>query len=274
MRKKLLLTTSLLFALVFIQVSKAQTATDGTLTFTYTQTAPTTLATKNVMAVWIEDNAGNFVKTKMKYVGSGTSDHLPSWTAKSGGNVTDAVTGSTRKPSGAAPATPSAFGVKSFTWNGKGAVSGTTVLDGTYKVMIESSYCNPQPANGQHWLLTSFTFNKSATAEHLTPTGDANFSAIDINWVPTISTSVEPIAENSEINVFPNPTNGIINITYKYATNIKVVNELGATVFEEKVVKNNSNKKSIDLSKMENGIYFVTVIDGEKESKYKVILNK
>ena len=77
-RKKLLY---VLVALPFYLCFNGKTAysqTDGTLTFTYTQNVPAgTSATKNVLAVWIEDNAGTFVKTKLRRWGGGTSDHLP-----------------------------------------------------------------------------------------------------------------------------------------------------------------------------------------------------
>lgn len=149
----LLIVFVLIFTTTINSVSKAQTA--GTLTFTYTQTAPSASATKNVMAVWIEDNSGNFVKTRLRYWSNSTNDHLPSWVSKSAQNLVDATTGATRTASTA----PTAFGAKTITWDGKN-VSGTLVPDGTYNVYIESSYCNPEPANGQHWIITNFCLQK------------------------------------------------------------------------------------------------------------------
>ena len=175
-----------LFAMLVVGIStKVKSQTAGTLTFTYTQAAPTTQATMNVLAVWIQDSAtASFIKTKMRYWGNGTSDHLPTWKAKSASNVVDASTGATLKSS----TTPTAFGSKTITWNGTNA-AGTLVADGVYKILIESSYCNPQPAGGTHWLITNFNFKKSSTAQHLTPTGPTNFSAITIDWVPAAATA-------------------------------------------------------------------------------------
>ena len=60
----------------------------------------------------------------------------------------------------------------------------------------------------------------------------------------------------------------------KKASSIKVVNNLGATVYEEKIENAIAGTKSIDLTKYANGIYFIYVSDGEKSSKHKIILNK
>ena len=274
MKKKLFfsLLMGLFLCLASSNYLKVNAQTAGTLNFTYTQTAPSGTATKNVMAVWIEDSLTSaFVKTKMRYWSSGTNDHLPSWVANSAQNVTDATTGATRT----AATVPTAFGAKTISWDGKGAISGTTVTDGVYKVMIESSYCDPQPANGQHWLLYSFSFKKGPNAVHLTPTAPTNFSNIVIDWVPT-GTGIETISANSTTNVYPNPTNGMINIGIQQARSFKIENTLGAVVYEEILSKSAVGLKTIDLSKFENGIYFVKVQSAitKEFQNFKIILNK
>ncbi len=273
-KKSLLFFIEGAFLLLISNINIATAQTDGTLTFTYTQTAPSAQATKNIMAVWIEDNAGTFIKTKMRYWGGSTTDHLPSWVSNSASNLIDATTGATRTAS----TSPTAFGSKTINWDGKGAVSGLTSPDGVYKVMIESSYCTPEPANGQHWLLTSFSFTKGATAVHITPTGDANFSGITIDWVPTGGVGIQTINEDGGVSIYPNPSNGIVNIDVKHALSgtIRVENIIGAIIYEEKVDISNSKVKIIDLSKFANGTYFVKIQDNNtnKEQEIKVVLNK
>jgi len=161
----------------------ANAQTDGTLTFTYNQPTPTSPAVTgggNVYAVWIENAAGTFIKTKCRYTSTSTDDHLPTWASKCGCastsaatgaacNVTDAATGATRK----ATTTPTAFGAKTITWDGKnvvGTTNGTTVADGTYKIWVESSW-NDGP-NNIHNELIGFTFTKGPNEETLTPAGD------------------------------------------------------------------------------------------------------
>ena len=175
-----------LFVMLVVGIStKVQSQTAGTLTFTYTQAAPTTQATMNVLAVWIQDSAtASFIKTKMRYWGSGTSDHLPTWKAKSASNVVDASTGATLKAS----TTPTAFGTKSTTWNGTN-VSSVVVADGTYNIFVESSISSPQPSSNQHTSITNFYFHKGPNAEHLTPTGPTYFSNVILDWAPAVATS-------------------------------------------------------------------------------------
>ncbi|MFZ4399735.1 MAG: DUF2271 domain-containing protein [Bacteroidales bacterium] len=174
-----------IFTFLFSRFNPVLSQTAGTLTFTYSQAAPSSSATKNVMAVWIENSAGSFVKTKMRFWGNSTTDHLPSWVAKSAQNLTDATSGATRT----ATTSPTAFGAKTINWDGT-TTSLALAADGNYNIFVESSYCNPEPSNGQHWIITNFAFTKGASAVHLTPTGPANFSGITLDWVPAAQITV------------------------------------------------------------------------------------
>lgn len=252
------------FTIAGFLTSLAQT--DGTLTFSFNQPTPTNpTGSKNVIAVWIENGSGTFIKTKMKYTNSET-EHIPTWTTKSAQNVTDATTGSTRTST----TSPTAFGTKSITWNGKN-VGGTTVADGIYKVWIESAWQNSAPAN-QHNAIISFSFTKGATSVHLTPTGDTYFNTITLDWVPA-TTSIEIESEIPALVAYPNPTSGILNIDYYKATNIQIINILGSVVYNEKT-DNLSGDKTIDMRNFSEGIYFINVMNGNKSTKYKVILDK
>ena len=69
MKEKLFILTKVVVLLCFTIGAKAQTA--GTLTFSFNQPQPTSPAPnagiKSILAVWIENNAGTFVKTKMRF---------------------------------------------------------------------------------------------------------------------------------------------------------------------------------------------------------------
>jgi hypothetical protein len=286
MKKSLIL---LSFFLSFTIGSYAQT--DGTLTFTYNQPQPTNPAPnagiKNVYAVWIENAAGTFIKTKARYVSTSTDDHLPSWGAKAGCanstavaatgnncNVTDGLTGATRTTS----TSPTAFGAKTITWDGKnvvGTTNGTTVADGNYVVWIESSWRDSGSNN--HGAIASFTFTKGPTAVTLTPTSPSTyFNSVTINWVPT-NLSVEEV-KNTEpaVVIYPVPSTGVFNIDFKNdVKNINVYNLLGQTVFTEVLeIGNALTTKQIDLSNLENGSYIISLTNEHGTSNYEVILNK
>jgi len=169
------------------EVAKAPTIqTDGVLTCTFTQTVSG--ATKNVIAVWIEDNSGNFVRTRAKYTNEEV-EHLPTWRAKSSQNVVDAITGATLTGS----SNPTAFGSKTITWNGKtGAIgSFTTVNDGDYKVWVETAWANGTPSN-QHGDIQSFVFTKGTSTDHrVVASAGSYFTNITLDWVPAAVTTFE-----------------------------------------------------------------------------------
>lgn len=131
-----------------------------------TSTAGGGYAPRNVVAIWIENNAGQFVKTLTVYAQARASD-LTNWSSSSGGNKVDAVTG----------ATQSNYGTIYGVWNGTD-VSGTVVADGTYKVCMELT------DKGSTGNFSAFPFTKGTAAVTLTPGNVSSFSSISIKWVP------------------------------------------------------------------------------------------
>jgi hypothetical protein len=273
---------------VFLMLSAtafAQTA--GTLTFTYTQPTPTSPAATgggNVYAVWIETAAGNFVKTKCRYVSGSTDDHLPTWGSKSGCanslavaatsgcNTTDAATGTTRKST----TTPTAFGAKTVTWDGKnvvGTTNGTTVADGDYKIWVESSWNDG--ANNIHNELIGFTFTKGPVEQTLTPAGDTRVNTVTLHWLPA------PLAVNQNeapaVTLFPVPSTGVFTIALKNEVNaIRVFDLLGKTVYQQDINPSMLNNQSVavDLSHLSDGNYVISLQNEFGVSNYEVILKK
>jgi hypothetical protein len=256
--------------LSFTVYSYAQTA--GTFTFTPITHSPGYSGTRNVLAVWIQTDAGLFVKTKMRNAGSSTRDHLPTWAVNSGGsasncllstcNVTDATTG----------ATMSNFSTHTIVWDGQGvngAINGSIVTDGIYKITIQETWNHGTTGT----TIRSYTFTKGPNAVHLTPADDADFKNMTIDWVPGIS-NINDIAEKPVIEVYPNPTNGIFTVDYSKASQIKVVNLLGQEVLELDINQNTEGSENIDLSTFPNGMYIVMVYNGTTFSNYKLLLSK
>jgi hypothetical protein len=281
--------TKLVIALISIlSVSTSVLAqTAGTLTFSFNQPQPTSPAPnsgiKSVLAVWIENNAGTFIKTKMRYVGASTDDHLPTWGSKSGCanatittgtacNTTDASTGATRTTS----TTPPAFGARSITWDGKnvvGTTNGTTVADGIYKIWIESSWVDSGSNN--HNELISFPFTKGASAVHLTPTGDTYINNVVLDWIPAaMATSSFDAAPNAVI--YPIPSNGTLNISIKnQVKKLNLLNLLGQIVYTKEYHGDNSNSTlQVNLENVSDGNYIVNLSNENGVSNYEIILKK
>ncbi len=268
MKKNLIKSTAVLLLLLATNSVNAQAT--GNLSFTFTTVAHSGYSgTRNVLTVWIQDNSGAFVKTKLRYAGGGTSDHLPTWASNSGGSSSNCLSSSCNVVSAVTGSTLSGATTKTITWDGKNT-AGTLLPDGIYKVTIQETW-----NHGSSGTVTrSFTFNKGAVDDNQTPTADGNFTGISLNWKASAAGIEENQTELTGVNVYPNPsTNGIFNVDYLKANNIKVINLQGVVISNEDLDVE-SGTKSVNLSEMSNGIYFIQVTDGVKSSKIKVTLNK
>ena len=243
--------------------SKAQTA--GTFTFTINPIAHSgSYGAKHVAAIWIENSTGTFIKTKLRQSSGSTIDHLGTWTSKSSSNVVDATTGSTLT-------TYTPITVK---WDGTN-VSKAVVADGDYKVWIEMAWDNSKTSAKT---VTSFTFTKGPSTAHLTSANTSLFTDIVLDWIP-LATGIETISQTNKVSVFPNPTNGLINLDLKLAASacsIQIANTTGTIIYEEKVAKGTVGVKSVDLSKYPNGIYLINILQASKANnlQFKVLLHK
>lgn len=80
-----------------------------------------------------------------------------------------------------------------------------------------------------------------------------------------IATGIENSENKNAISVFPNPSTGIISISFEKIIRdgiIEVLNIFGEVILAENIA--NESKEEINLRGISNGIYFVKVFDGEK----------
>jgi hypothetical protein len=232
MKKTLLKLTTFAAAIIFANNITAQSP--GTLTFTFTEASHATNTTYNGnaqhdLAVWIQTSAGAFVKTKLRYAGGGTSDHLPTWASQASCAGGNAISTGCNTIDGTTGATRSAWSTYTISWDGKkGAAStGTLQPDGVYKVAIQSTWNHGTTGTA----LTTYTFTKSNVVDHQTPANTTNFTGVTINWQPALVTGLNDAGLSSpKVSIYPNPTNGIFNVDYARASNIKVFHTLGGIV--------------------------------------------
>jgi len=255
--KKHLLSLVILFGFLTPNFLIAQTS--GTLSFSFTPVAHTgNWGSKHVLAVWVQDNSNGFIRTEHRYWGNGTNDHLPNWKSNSNQNVVDAVTGPTL----------SSYTTKSFQWDGTD-LSGNLLPDGDYKITIEECW-----SHGSSKVTKSFTFTKSDAEVHLTPADDANFTDVIIDWVPS-TIGIDEMENTKMFSVFPNPTDGKISIDFKETSQnckITILNNLGQEVYNEEEINTSSGIKTIDISQLKNGIYFLNVELDSKIHTQKIVL--
>lgn len=226
-----------LFIYFTIGLINAQTSGVCTITTTTSQ-AGGIYAPRNIVAIWIEDGAGNYVKTLLAYAQTYIT-HLNIWEAATTAagskfNIVDAKTGATRTN----------HGTHTCVWNGKN-FNGILVADGTYKVFMELTDKN---ATGNY---SSFPFTKGVGPVLLTPTNQPSFSSISINWVPgTAFISDTNLKEN--YTLFPNPTSGSFTINGCNIKEVEVRDVAGRLVYK-------SNLTYIDISNQPKGIYLIKV---------------
>ena len=91
-----------------------------------------------------------------------------------------------------------------------------------------------------------------------------------------------PVNNNSvleaNVNLYPNPSNGLVNIiaTLPNVQNLDITisNTLGQLISVTKHIGVTNNVFTLDLNSYGNGVYFVTINNGQEKIVKRVILNK
>lgn len=287
--KTKLLSLAIFAAALFVSANiSAQTT--GTMTYTFT-TVKIGSNTKHVMGVWIENTSGTFIKTRLLYTTSSkTDDHFPILSAKNGataastadtggmdvtsGDNVGAISGATRSST----TSPVAWGAYSVSWDGTNS-SSAAVPDGVYKVWVEMTWDGNASSDAHDFINTGYSFTKGASIYDTNISSPiANNTVLTSNrivWTPS-ALSLENVYK-TKIAIYPNPSNGIINVQYNDipVNKIDVVNALGQVVKSIKRDASSSETlESIDLSGNANGLYIINVSTNETSSSYKVVLDK
>lgn len=111
-------------------------------------------------------------------------------------------------------------------------------------------------------------FNDDGTeGPHLYSNGNA--SAIRLNVTPTVG--VEEQERTAMVSMFPNPTNGQLNILSDVAgvMAVEVIDMLGATVH----LSSFNGRTTIDLTGLASGVYTVRVSNGEHTKVERINLH-
>lgn len=247
MRRNLLMV--LLFC-YFGTIIQAQTS--GTLSVSVaTSSTGRNFAPRNILAIWIEDSSGKFVKTLLAYANT-RKTHLNTWeasttTAGSAFNTVDAITG----------ATQSSHATRTCSWNGTN-YSGKLVPDGDYKIRMELTDKN---ATGN---VASFTFTKGPNTQKLSPANVPSFSSISIIWTTSVTGLLPEITQSNTFVVYPNPGTGLFTILGGNVTSLKVTDLSGKEICK-------SQTPIVDLSNQPKGIYLVTIKTDHETVVRKII---
>ena len=75
------------------------------------------------------------------------------------------------------------------------------------------------------------------------------------NYVVVDVVSIDENGVNGMM-IYPNPTNGKLNIAAEYMTRINITNALGQTIYDQEV---DSDNQIIDMTQYEAGVYMVRI---------------
>lgn len=78
-------------------------------------------------------------------------------------------------------------------------------------------------------------------------------------------------ADKVHMKIYPNPTNGELNITGGYGKTVKVFNAIGQLMFSQQL---NSDQELLDLSFIKSGIYMVQLTDNGKIIETKKLIKQ
>ncbi|MDA3930684.1 MAG: DUF2271 domain-containing protein [Prolixibacteraceae bacterium] len=229
-----------IFILLVLFLAKISTAqTQGSLEISVkTSDTGGKYAPRNVMAIWVENSSGEFVKTLLTYADKRIT-HLNNWqesTAKSDSefNTIDAITGATR----------SSHSTRTCSWDATNT-NGSIVDDGNFKLCMELTDKN-NTGN-----FTEIEFTKTNESFEITPSDGPSFSSITISWTPVFNT-FNSITKTDKYTVFPSPTNGQIHVSGDEIEWIEISNLKGAIIYKGKSV-------DLDISNHAKGIYQVNI---------------
>lgn len=104
--------------------------------------------------------------------------------------------------------------------------------------------------NSSSFIITT-TFGRVFLNKTITASGNGNGG----------TTSIETIELKNEFNVYPNPTNGLLNIDYN-----KNIDKLTVYDLSGKMMLQNKNTKQIDVSNLTPGTYLIEVVNQNKPS--------
>ena len=118
----------------------------------------------------------------------------------------------------------------------------------------------------------NFGIAYSARATFLIITGHVTISidAVNVSVCYTIPTSVETLTQSSTVNIYPNPTKGMVTLQYQGKYLLQVYDLAGKELYQSDL----SGPQNVDLSFLSNGMYFMHITSGSEIITRKLVVQK
>jgi PKD repeat protein len=219
-------------------------------------------------------------------------------------NSTNAPTSWTWTMTGATPAIASTQN-PSVTYNSSGtftinlvstnsfgsstAFSKTITVNSTPSIPTISSSGNVLTSSataGNQWYLngtlisgaTSQTYTVAAVGSYTVEVTNTFACSATSTATNITTTGIDAIANNVIVNIFPNPSDGMVTINFPYKsehTVINIINGIGQQVYMEEITDCPENcTRTVDMKSFKNGIYLIKIVSNENSFTKKVLLMK
>lgn len=133
-----------------------------------------------------------------------------------------------------------------------------------------------------------FTYNWSTggTTPAITGLGNGTYTVTVTDYFGGTATrtfnlgtvGISQVQDEVELSVYPNPTNGLVNVSVKLNTandvTLEVMNALGAVVNTTSLGNTSGTQHQLDLGDLPTGVYFVKVSAGSAVSVERITLSK
>jgi len=146
-------------------------------------------------------------------------------------------------------------------------VHNITLPYGCYSMQVNDAY-----GDGMCCSYGSGNFKIETSNGDLVFQGSGSFSTKTVEYFKTsqYSASTDEFTI-SDFNISPNPSRGVFVITTKKPSTFNMTDVLGRIVLNK---QNILDSKTLDISNLNNGIYFINFINGNIKTSKKLILNK
>ena len=146
-------------------------------------------------------------------------------------------------------------------------------FSGTDNIWRDIWLClKPTVANSNDTVLFKFTFKSDSIN-----TNKEGWMIDNMNAHTTIFHPVKEISQIDELVVYPNLTNGIVNVELRKTSPSDVIDNIDLVTVDGKIIERfglNYTKVVIDLSKHLPGIYYLKVTANKKTKLHKIIYEK
>ena len=137
---------------------------------------------------------------------------------------------------------------------------------------INGNFWNEMPSDHEEFVYFTHLISGKTYYLRVWDSNNDNFGNVYFCLKAYTDTSSVEETNMAKTDIYPNPTNGIVNLRFEETPqigNVSVVDMLGRTVYKEEL-KSSLNHK-IDISTQDSGVYFLFVNINHKRTAYKII---